>query len=100
LAAKNAICRLTNHEFAGFLNEAPAPEKYAAQYDGHCAMGAAYENGHKDTVGPEAFPIVNGKLRVNHTKYWTTEWRKNESENISRADKNWCLVKDTSEPTK
>jgi hypothetical protein len=89
LAAKNAICRLTNHEFAGFLNEAPAPEKYAAQYDGHCAMGAAYENGHKDTVDTEAFPIVNGKLCVNHTKYWTTECRKNESENISRADKNW-----------
>jgi hypothetical protein len=51
------------------------PEKYAAQYDGHCAMGVAYENGHKDIVDPEAFTIVNGKLYVNHTKYWTTEWR-------------------------
>ena len=68
------------------------PEKYAAQYDGHCAMGVAYENGHKDTVDPEAFTIVNGKLYVNHTKYWTTEWRKNEAENISRADKNWSTV--------
>ena len=76
------------------------PEKYAAQYDGHCAMGVAYENGHKDTVDPEAFTIVNGKLYVNHTKYWTTERRKNESENISRADKNWVTVKDTPEPTK
>ena len=76
------------------------PEKYAAQYDGHCAMGVAYENGHKDTVDPEAFTTVNGKLYVNHTKYWTTEWCKNESENISRADKNWATVKDTSEPTK
>ena len=76
------------------------PDKYAAQYDGHCAMGVAYENGHKDTVDPEAFTIVNGKLYVNHTKYWTTEWRKNESENISRADKNWVTVKDTPEPTK
>jgi hypothetical protein len=37
---------------------------------------------------------------VNHTKYWTTEWRKNEAENISRADKNWAAVKDTPEPTK
>jgi hypothetical protein len=36
-------------------------------------MGVAYENGHKDTVDPEAFTIVNGKLHVNHTKYWTTE---------------------------
>jgi hypothetical protein len=76
------------------------PEKYAAQYDGHCAMGVAYENGHKDTVDPEAFTIVNGKLYVNHTKYWATEWRKNESENISRADQNWSTVKDTPEPIK
>src|SRR5271163_1816964 len=76
------------------------PDKYAAQYDGHCAMGVAYENGHKDTVDPEAFTIVNGKLYVNHTKYWTNEWRKNEAENISRADKNWATVKDTPEPTK
>jgi hypothetical protein len=53
------------------------------------------ENGAKDTVDPEAFTIVNGKL----TRYWTTEWRKNEAENISRADKNWVTVKDTPEPT-
>jgi hypothetical protein len=76
------------------------PEKYAAQYDGHCAMGVAYESGHKDTVDPEAFTIVNGKLYVNHTKYWTTEWRKNEADNISRADKNWQTVKSAPEPTK
>ena len=76
------------------------PEKYAAQYDGHCAMGVSYESGHKDTVDPEAFTIVNGKLYVNHTKYWTNEWRKNEAENISRADKNWAAVKDTPEPIK
>jgi endo-alpha-1,4-polygalactosaminidase (GH114 family) len=43
---------------------------------------------------------VNGKLYVNHTKYWTTEWRKNESEYISRADKNWSTVKDSPEPIK
>ena len=76
------------------------PEKYAAQYDGHCAMGVAYENGHKDTVDPEAFTIVNGKLYVNHTKFWTTEWRKNEAENISHADKNWLSVNKDPEPTK
>ena len=46
--------------------------------DGHCAMGVAYEGGHKDTVDPEAFTIVNGKLYLNHTKYWTIEWRKNQ----------------------
>ncbi len=76
------------------------PEKYAAQYDGHCAMGVGYENGHKDTVDPEAFTIVNGKLYVNHTKYWTTEWRKNQTENIRNADKNWSTVKNDPEPIK
>jgi hypothetical protein len=82
------------------------PEKYAAQYDGHCAMGIAGSppgypivfDGHKDTVDPEAFTIVNGKLYLNHTKYWTTEWRKDAAANISRADKNWVTVKDMPEP--
>jgi hypothetical protein len=76
------------------------PEKYAAQYDGHCAMGVAYENGHKDTVDPEAFTIVDGKLYINHTKYWATEWRKNAAANISRANKNWVTVRETPEPEK
>jgi hypothetical protein len=76
------------------------PEKYAAQYDGHCAMGVSYEGGHKDTVDPEAWTIVNGKLYVNHTKFWTTEWRKNEAANISRADQNWQAVSKMPEPEK
>ena len=76
------------------------PEKYAPQFDGHCALGVAIDAGHKDTVDPEAFTIVNGKLYINHTKYWTTEWRKNESENIANAEKNWTTVKDEPEPIK
>ena len=76
------------------------PEKYAAQYDGHCAMGVSYEGGHKDTVDPEAWTIVDGKLYVNHTKYWTTEWRKDQATNISRADKNWPSVSKMPEPEK
>ena len=76
------------------------PARYAAQYDGHCAMGVANGSGHKDTVDPEAFTIVGNKLYVNHTKYWTIEWRKDEAGNIRRADKNWATVKDTPEPTK
>ena len=31
----------------------PKIPKYAAKYDGHCAMGVAYEDGHKDTVDPK-----------------------------------------------
>jgi hypothetical protein len=45
------------------------PEKYAAQYDGYCAMGVAENPPVKDTVDPEAFTIVNGKLYLNNTKY-------------------------------
>jgi hypothetical protein len=84
------------------------PEKYAPQYDGHCAFGVAGNppgyalswDGHKDTSDPEAFTIVNGKLYLNHTKYWTTEWRKDVAANISRADKNWVTVKELPEPEK
>jgi hypothetical protein len=76
------------------------PEKYAAQYDGHCAMGLADADGHKDTVDPEAFTIINGKLYINHTKYWTTVWRKDAAANIDRGNKNWQRVKDTPEPVK
>ena len=76
------------------------PEQYAAQYDGHCALGVSWEDGHKDTVDPEAFTIINGKLYINHTKYWATEWRKDPTTNISRADKNWPRVKEAPEPEK
>jgi hypothetical protein len=76
------------------------PEQYAAQYDGHCALGVSWEDGHKDTVDPEAFTIIHGKLYINHTKYWATEWRKDPTTNISRADKNWPRVKETPEPEK
>jgi hypothetical protein len=76
------------------------PERYAAQYDGFCAMGVADGSGHKDTVDPEAFTIVNGKLYLNHTKYWVTEWRKDAPGNISIANKNWEKVMKMPEPDK
>src|ERR1700733_7911508 len=46
------------------------PEHYAAQFEGHCAMGVSYESGHKDTVDPEAWTIINGRLFVNHDMHW------------------------------
>ena len=76
------------------------PAKYAPQYGGYCAAEVAGSGSVTVNIDPEAFTIVNGKLYVNHTKYWTNEWRKNEAENISRADKNWATVKDVQEPTK
>src|SRR5438045_4640357 len=37
-------------------------DRYGPQYDGYCALGLAVETGHKDTVDPEAWAIVDGKL--------------------------------------
>ena len=39
------------------------PDRYTPQYDGYCAMGASLDAAaHKDTVDPEAWAIVDGKL--------------------------------------
>src|SRR6516225_2459829 len=43
------------------------PSHYAPQYDGYCAMGLAMEKGHKATVDPQAWVIVDGKLYVMHS---------------------------------
>jgi len=61
-------------------------------------MGVSYESGHKDTVDPEAWTIINGRLFVNHDMHWRDEWRKNAATNISRADANWPTVRNTPEP--
>ena len=48
------------------------PDRYAPQYDGYCAMGVSNDDAaHKDTVDPEAWAIVDGKLYLTHRhKLW------------------------------
>jgi YHS domain-containing protein len=47
------------------------PDHYAPQYDGYCAMGVSNDDAaHKDTVDPEAWAIVDGKLYLVHNQYW------------------------------
>jgi enamine deaminase RidA (YjgF/YER057c/UK114 family) len=75
------------------------PQRYAPQYDGYCAMGPT--NGaaaHKDTVDPEAWAIVDGKLYLVHNKYWLEQWREKAKEYIKRADKDWPAVADLPDP--
>ena len=75
------------------------PKHYAPQYDGYCAMGAS--NGaeaHKDTVDPEAWAIVDGKLYLTHNRYWMQVWRENANEHIRQADQDWEAVKDLPPP--
>jgi hypothetical protein len=45
------------------------PKQYAPQYDGYCAMGTSNdEEAHKDSVDPEAWAIVDGKLYLTHNR--------------------------------
>jgi len=77
------------------------PEHYAPQYDGYCAMGVAdvaVFGPHKDTVDPEAWAIVDGKLYLTHTRHTMDRWRPNLAENIKRADENWSSVEHQPEP--
>jgi enamine deaminase RidA (YjgF/YER057c/UK114 family) len=75
------------------------PDRYAPQYDGYCAMGAAAgEAAHKDTVDPEAWAIVDGKLYLTHRHQAMDDWRQNPTEYIKQADENWAAVKDLAEP--
>jgi hypothetical protein len=73
------------------------PERYAPQYDGYCAMGAAWEkDAHKDVPDPNSWAIVDGKLYLTHSAKAFARWRENIAENISRADRNWAELKNSS----
>jgi enamine deaminase RidA (YjgF/YER057c/UK114 family)/YHS domain-containing protein len=75
------------------------PDHYAPQYDGYCAMGAAAgDAAHKDTVDPEAWAIVDGKLYLTHMHQAMEDWRQNPAEYIKQADAGWAAVKDLPEP--
>jgi enamine deaminase RidA (YjgF/YER057c/UK114 family) len=75
------------------------PRRYAPQYDGYCAMGVALDAAaHKDTVDPEAWAIVDGKLYLVHTNYFLEKWREQARENIKRADADWKIVADLPDP--
>jgi enamine deaminase RidA (YjgF/YER057c/UK114 family) len=63
------------------------------------SMGvSAGEEGHKDTVDPEAWAIVDGKLYLTHMTQAMDDWRQNRAEYIKRADTNWAAVKDLAAP--
>jgi enamine deaminase RidA (YjgF/YER057c/UK114 family) len=75
------------------------PKHYAPQYDGYCAMGASDgDAAHKDTVDPEAWAIVDGKLYLTHDRYWMQVWRESANEHIRQADQDWGVVKDLPAP--
>src|SRR6266481_5082742 len=75
------------------------PNRYAPQYDGYCAGGVSSDAPHKDTVDPEAWAIVDGKLYLTHTTRSLDRWSRNQVEKIKTADGNWPTIKTLPEPT-
>ena len=64
-----------------------APHKYAPQFGGFCALGAAH-NGAVPT-DPETFTIHKGKLYLNMAPPVGVTWRLNPDFHITRASKAW-----------
>ncbi len=63
------------------------PEKYAPQYDGHCAYGLA--KGGKVPANPNLWRIVDGKLYLNITPNVVNFWEEDITGFIETADNNW-----------
>jgi enamine deaminase RidA (YjgF/YER057c/UK114 family) len=75
------------------------PDRYTPQYDGYCALGVSNDAAaHKDTVDPQAWAIVDGKLYLTHNQYWLQVWRQNAAEHIKQADQGWQAVKNLAAP--
>src|SRR5215813_7020431 len=65
----------------------------------YCAMGISEgEAAHKDTIDPEAWAIVDGKLYLTHNRYWMQIWRESATERIRQADQAWEVVEDLPAP--
>ena len=79
------------------------PDRYTPQYDGYCALGVRADAvqagaGHKDTVDPEAWAIIDGKLYFTHNQHWLQVWREGAEEHIKQADRDWEAVKNLPAP--
>jgi YHS domain-containing protein len=68
------------------------PQKYAPVFGGYCAYGVA--NGHKVSVDPEAFRVVNDRLYLNYSKGVQKKWLADVPGNIAKADANWPKLRD------
>src|SRR5208282_1112982 len=62
------------------------------------APWASPKEPHKDTVDPQAWAIVDGKLYLTHTTRSLDTWRQNAAANIGTGNENWLTVKTQAEP--
>jgi YHS domain-containing protein len=68
------------------------PGRYLPAYGGYCAYGVA--QGHKVSVDPEAFRIVEGTLYLNYSKGIQQRWLKDIPGFIATAERNWARLRD------
>lgn len=67
------------------------PAKYAPQYGGFCAYGAAI--GAKFPIDPSVFAIVDNKLYVNNSANVSKLWNAKQSKAIDLADTKWSKIR-------
>lgn len=68
------------------------PERYAPQYGGYCAFGAA--KGMKADGDPRVFAIVGGKLYFNLSPDIQKKWNEDVPGYIKKADASWPRIAD------
>ena len=68
-----------------------APERYAPQFGGFCAMGVALEQ--KLDVDPKAYKIVEGKLYLNLNPAVQKKWLTDVPGYIDTAEENWIDIR-------
>ncbi len=68
------------------------PDKYAPQYGGFCAMGAALNK--KFDADPTAWKIIDNKLYLNLNADVQSKWTPSAQANIDKANMLWSDIKD------
>ena len=69
-----------------------APEKYAPQYEGWCAIGMA--GGHKTPTDAASFTVAAGQPYLNHSPKVAEMWAKDMERLIAKADANWPTARE------
>ena len=88
---EGAIYRFANEENkTAFMAE---PAKYAPQYGGYCAFGAAI--GKKFDGDPDVWKIVDNKLYLNLAPKVAELWGADIPGKIKAADGKWPMIKST-----
>ena len=68
------------------------PVRYAPQYGGHCAGGAAFGESTAN-IDPEAWAIVDGKLYLQYSMAALEAWQPDRDAQIATADRKWPEIK-------